>query len=56
MTSSIGAWENADSVNGTPVAADACAAATSPCKSGAYKPIKPMGHKKIEVEMFVEKP
>jgi hypothetical protein len=29
------------------VAADACAAATSPWKSGAHKPIKPMGHMKI---------
>ena len=47
MTSSIGAWENVDKVNGTPVAADACAAATSPWKSGAHKPIKPMGHMKI---------
>src|SRR5580692_4767478 len=44
---SIGAWANVESVNGTPVAAEARAAATSPWKSGAHKPIRPMGHIKI---------
>jgi LuxR family maltose regulon positive regulatory protein len=35
LTCSIGTWANVESVNGTPVAADAWAAATSPWKSGA---------------------
>jgi len=35
LTCSIGAWAKVESVNGTPVAADAWAAATSPWKSGA---------------------
>src|SRR3954469_5480673 len=47
ITSSIGVWEKVESVNGTPVAADARAAATSPLKSGAQSPTRPMGHMKI---------
>jgi hypothetical protein len=40
-------WVNVDNVYGTPVVAEACAAATSPWKSGEHKPTKPIGAKNI---------